>query len=200
MLSPKKNDLNLIADKLKDLKSKQKTLELDGQTNKANILKYKGQLYQIKSNDQYRAMLKEIEYLEKKNTELDDQILSMMLEIEEMESDLKQAEKKLKNSESNLVAGQEQISRKIAEVEAEIESHREKRSTLKKNVTPQIMSTYDRILNNKQGQAIVPVIGDTCQGCFMRLTPSDINEVHKSSKLCLCENCSRILYWISPEE
>jgi len=196
----KKNELNSVSDKLKELKSKQKTLELESQTNKANILKYKGQLYQIKNNDQYRAMSKEIEYLEKKNSELDDKILAMMLEAEELEDELKTAEKKLKNSESNLLSGQEQISRRIEQVDKEIDQLRDKRSALKKNIKPQVANSYERILNNKQGQAVVPVIGDTCQGCYMKLTPSDVNEVHKNHSLCFCENCSRILYWVPPEE
>jgi predicted nucleic acid-binding Zn-ribbon protein len=41
---------------------------------------------------------------------------------------------------------------------------------------------------------VVPIAGDSCQGCFRILPPQVINEVRMKTELVVCENCTRILY------
>lgn len=193
----KKQDLAAAQKALQDVRAQQKNLEVEVDANKQSIVKYKNQLIQIKNNEQYRALIKEIETLETKNSKIEDSILDYMMKVEEKQGLLKKAEENLKISEQRLSNEEQKIKHKIIEVDQEIAQLREKRAELAEEVPPQPMSMYERIIKNKQ-PAIVEIHGNICQGCYMKLTPNDVNEVHKSHTIMCCDNCMRILYYIPP--
>lgn len=65
---------------------------------------------------------------------------------------------------------------------------------IRRLVDPRLLRHYDRLMKG-QPPALVPVEGDTCQGCFMKLpskfaqqVKQDTNHVHT------CSNCSRFIY------
>lgn len=65
---------------------------------------------------------------------------------------------------------------------------------LRAMVDPRILKHFDR-LNKGRAPALVPVEGDTCQGCFMRLPSKFVQEVrHDSSHIHTCINCNRYIY------
>ncbi len=194
----KKQELDNATLTLRDAKAKQKNIETELESHKTTILKYKTQLYQIKSNEQYKALLNEIDGLEKKSAQTEDLILGMMMQIDEKEAFVKDCEKALKKSEENLRLGEDEIKKDIQQVDKEIQELRDKRNTLKKDIEPQLFKKYERILKNKHGTAIVPIIGNVCQGCFMKLPPNDVNEVRRCDVAHTCDNCARILY-LPPE-
>jgi len=196
----KKKDLEAARDVSMNLKASQKNLETEAESNKQTIIKYQNQLLQIKNNVQYKALTKEIDTLEKKNAGLEDQILGLMVDIDQKDSYVKECGSNLKQSEQNLVEGKDQIKKDIERVDVEIAQLNEKRSQQKQDVNPKVMSIYERVMRHKQDtHAVVFLEGNICQGCYMTLTPNDVNEVHKCHKIITCENCSRILYWIPSE-
>ncbi len=195
----KKKELANAQKILQDLRAHQKNLEVEVESNKQAIIKHKNQLALLKSNEQYRAMVKEIETAEKKNASIEDKILEDMMKVEEKQAGVKQAEENLKKSEQTLQNEEQRIKDRIVQVDAEINNLHDKRSEIEQEVTPNILSVYNRTIRNKQ-PAIVPVHGNICQGCYMKLTPNVVNEVHKAHQLICCDNCVRILYYIPDQK
>ncbi len=61
-------------------------------------------------------------------------------------------------------------------------------------VDPRILKHFDR-LNAGRAPALVPVEGDTCQGCFIRLPSKFVQQVRRdSNRIHTCINCSRYIY------
>lgn len=61
-------------------------------------------------------------------------------------------------------------------------------------VEPRILKHYDR-LSKGRAPALVPVEGDTCQGCFMKLPSQYAQKVRQESEhIHTCNNCSRFIY------
>jgi len=61
-------------------------------------------------------------------------------------------------------------------------------------VDPRILRHYDRLMKG-QPPALVPVEGDTCQGCFMRLPSKFAQQVRQDiAHIHTCTNCSRFIY------
>jgi len=61
-------------------------------------------------------------------------------------------------------------------------------------VDPRLLRHYDRLMKS-QPPALVPVEGDTCQGCFMRLPSKFAQQVRQdSAHIHTCANCSRFIY------
>jgi nitrogen PTS system EIIA component len=61
-------------------------------------------------------------------------------------------------------------------------------------LTPRVLKHYDRLMKNRP-PALVPVEGDTCQGCFMKLPSKFVQEVRLDTEhIHTCMNCSRFIY------
>ncbi|MBU2063647.1 MAG: hypothetical protein KKF93_04550, partial [Candidatus Omnitrophica bacterium] len=69
----------------------------------------------------------------------------------------------------------------------------QRKRIISSSIKPEILTLYERILENKGELAIVPVKNEACSGCFMAVRPQVLNEL-KLGKLLTCETCSRILY------
>lgn len=71
---------------------------------------------------------------------------------------------------------------------------RERIENIRSLVEPRILKHYDR-LSKSRAPALVPVEGDTCQGCFIRLPSKFVQEVRTDSDhIYTCSNCSRYIY------
>ena len=61
-------------------------------------------------------------------------------------------------------------------------------------VNPKILRHYDRVAKGRP-PALVPVEGDTCQGCFMKLPSQFVQRVRQDTNhIHTCSNCSRFIY------
>lgn len=61
-------------------------------------------------------------------------------------------------------------------------------------VDPRLLKHYDRLMRG-QPPALVPVEGDTCQGCFMKLPSKFAQQVRQDTgHIHTCSNCSRFIY------
>jgi len=61
-------------------------------------------------------------------------------------------------------------------------------------VDPRLLKHYDRLMR-AQPPALVPVEGDTCQGCFMKLPSKFAQQVRQdTAHIHTCNNCSRFIY------
>lgn len=61
-------------------------------------------------------------------------------------------------------------------------------------VEPRVLKHYDKLMKSRP-PALVPVEGDTCQGCFMRLSSKFVQQVRQDREhIHTCTNCSRFIY------
>ncbi|MBL7648767.1 MAG: PTS sugar transporter subunit IIA [Candidatus Hydrogenedentes bacterium] len=61
-------------------------------------------------------------------------------------------------------------------------------------IDPRILKHYDRLAKGR-APALVPVEGDTCQGCFMKLPSQYAQRVRQDTDhIHTCNNCSRFIY------
>ena len=63
-----------------------------------------------------------------------------------------------------------------------------------KEVDPEALDRYEKILKNRGRTALAAVNGEFCGECNMQLRPQIINDARLKKVLVLCENCGRILY------
>ncbi|MDZ7359255.1 MAG: C4-type zinc ribbon domain-containing protein [candidate division KSB1 bacterium] len=70
------------------------------------------------------------------------------------------------------------------------------REDLVQKIKKPLLAAYER-LRNRYKRAIVPVKDDNCLGCFMKLPTSITAHGRTDKEVLICENCGRILYWLS---
>jgi len=174
--------------------------ELDGDIKviQEKIAKHKDQLYQVKTNDQFRAMTKEIEGEEAKVRAIEDEILEKMLEAEEIQKQMQEAATRLE-SERTLVAAE--IARLESEQKADDQERRglqARRSEIQSSLSEATRSLYDRIRPARRGIAVAEVREGLCTACNVLLRPQVYNEVRTNEILLTCDNCGRIIYYPEP--
>ena len=173
-------------------------LEAEIQQIQAKISRHKDQLYEVKTNEQYRAMLKEIEGEEANIRKIEDRILEKMGEAEEIQKLLREAAARL-DGEKTRVAAEIQRLESLRQADAE---ERDRLLAERKRLTgsladPQLLAQYER-LRGWRGVALAEVREGLCTACHVRLRPQYYNELRANESVLACENCSRILYWVEP--
>ncbi len=183
-----------IEEKIKASQIKRKEREIDLQEKEANVKKLQFQLFQIKTNKEYQTMQHEIEGLKADNSRLEDEILLMMEEADKLSKELATEKEAFAEAERHLTDDRKKTETEISALENEISNLESQRKELNAGIDKNVLSKYERILENRDGLALVPVKEHACQGCFINLPPQVINEVRMKDKINICENCARILY------
>ena len=185
--------LDVQREGIKKLESDRKSLELDLESQIEKMHKLEVQSSQVKTNEEYRAMLKEIDELKKENTILEDKILDVMEKIEEEKKRVAQEEQLLKGEEQKAVQQEQVIRQEIAGIQKHLEEITREKEGMLPRVRPELLERYKTIFENKDDSAIVTIDHGACGGCHMAITPQVLNEVKRTSEPVICENCARIL-------
>lgn len=179
---------------IKRLQLAQRECEGDIEQKQAQVAKYDEQLFAVKKNEEYQALLHEIDLLKKQIGTQEERIISLMVELDDAKARFEEDQKRVK-------AEIEALDKQCAEVDAELSEAvkdraalEEKREPLLEQVEPGLLSKYRRIRANKTtGPAVVPLRGEICSGCNMNVRPQIVNEV-LAGEIRACSQCGRLLY------
>ena len=178
----------------KALEVKRNSKETDLAQKEQQTKKLQVQLYQIKTNKEYSALQMEIGGLKADQSVLEEEILKLMEEVDRAKAQVASERERLKTEEAALNGRLAVIGQESQRITASIEHLKAARAEIAPRVDPPALSQYERILDRKEGSALVPVRGNACSGCNMVLPPQAINEVQMNTRLIPCESCTRILY------
>ena len=181
--------------RVKTLQLAQKEKEVDLQTREGNVRKLQGQLFQVKTNREYTAMQHEIDTLKADNSLLEETILKLFDELDQATKLRQQETQRLASEEERQRNERARIEQELAEVREKLVHMERSRQLLVPDVPPQTLATYERVLALREGLALVPLMDNSCGGCYRRMPPQVINEVYLKAKLVSCESCNRILYF-----
>ncbi|MCD4812248.1 hypothetical protein K8S19_00930 [bacterium] len=153
-----------------------------------------GQLFDVKTNEAYSTLQKEISQKKQDAGLLEERIIEMMVAEDEMKLKLKEAEEALKEGEEQVAAKQAEQHKGIKDLESEIESFKTQWESVATKVQPDYLDLYKRLLKNKAGSAMAKIENDICTGCRLAIRPQASIELRKYRSLLFCDNCARILY------
>ena len=191
-----KDSLARAKEDLKAVQLKKKDKELQLQKKEEEIKKFQTQLYQIKSNKEYKALVGQIEGLKADDSVLEEEIIVFFDEIDKANKKISEVGDNLRAEEVKFKEAEEMLKKEIVQIDSELDKLRGEKEKITSNIDKIILGKYEHILKNKNGLAVVKLINGACQGCNMNVPPQVINEVKMKSELIICENCSRILYII----
>jgi len=181
-------------EKLKSLQLEKKDKELGLATKEGELKKLQTQLYQLKSNKEYQAMLTEIESHKADISVAEEGVLTVMDALEAAKKEYVAQKEALSQEEKAFKAEEAEIDSAVKDAAAEISNFGTKREALAEGIEKEILDKYERLLNSRQGLALVPVKGSDCGACHMRLNHQTINEIKMFEHLVSCDSCVRILY------
>jgi hypothetical protein len=165
---------------------------------RAKISKYRDQSLEVKTNDQYKALLHEIQFAEKEIAVTEDKILELMVDADTRADEVKAAQAELKAEAAEIEKEKEQARRRTAEDEKQLAEWRGKRDQLRAAIDADLLRRYERV-SKFRGSGLAEVREHKCMGCQVMLRPQIYNEVRSGQHVVVCDSCQRILY-LSPAE
>ena len=197
-----KNTTDSITNKktsLAELEKTQSKIESEIQNNLYLIKKAEEKLFEIKTHKEYGALQKEIGEAKRNNSELEEQILIKMEDIERLLNEINK-------DEENFTTKKTEYEEKISEYELLIEdlkSRQEPKKTEKSKILEKINSDvlpiYEQVIK-RNGRALALVNNEICTGCNMNIPPQLYIQVLTQKKIYQCPNCKKILYTNTREE
>ena len=179
-------------DKLqKERRQKEKDLEEEI----ARIKKTEARVFEIKTNKEYQAVLKEIEGAKKLNRQREEEILGILERLEELQKISRQGEEELEGKRKQYEQQLAELQQRAAQFDQKMAAEVKERDEQQKGIPPDLLSKYRMLLEKRQGVAVAPVLNGVCHACNMNLRPQLYIELQKQQTLILCPNCSRILFW-----
>jgi len=182
-----------LTNSLKD----RKKYELDVEQWKGKARKYKDQLYEVKTNEAYKALQHEIQGAEAEIATAEDRLLERMVAGEEYERQVKAAERALKEGEASAQADRQQLEAEQAAAQKELEKDTAERQRAVATIPEDLLDLYQRIARRHNGVGLAEVRDETCTLCRVRVRPHVFQELRRenSHEIFHCESCTRILYY-----
>jgi hypothetical protein len=193
-LEEEKKRLEDYKARLKESALKQRQLEKKLQESAEERKKKQKKLLEVKTNEEYKALLKEIEYAKQGDSATEDEILVLLEEIDALEKGLKEQERSTRENEDKLREETRRLEREAVEVDKEHQILQGERKRVASELDPAVLEEYELLRSRRAGQAVVTVRKEVCPGCHMHVPPQTINEVLQTGEIRHCPFCRRILY------
>jgi predicted nucleic acid-binding Zn-ribbon protein len=159
------------------------------------VKKAEARVFEIKTNKEYQAVLKEIDNAKKLNRQREEEILGILERLEDMQNHLGKGEKSLEARRREYQRQVAELKQKAASFDEEMAGEVRQREEQEKAIPQDLLSKYHMLLEKRQGVAVARVINGVCQACNMNLRPQLYIELQKQDTLIACPNCNRILFW-----
>jgi predicted nucleic acid-binding Zn-ribbon protein len=170
-------------------------VELDIEAKAATLHKWEIQLYAIKTNKEYQAMLIEIGSVKTDINLLEDRMLELMDQVEKVAAEVSEHKQALADGIARKEVEEKELGAKLDVLRSQIASLHEKRKPVVADIDETLFATYERIRKAKRGgPSVVPVLDTTCSGCHMQVPAQVINEIMADDITHTCRMCSRILF------
>jgi uncharacterized protein len=161
---------------------------------RGKISKYRDQSLDVKTNDQYKALLHEIQFAEKDIAATEDKILELMVNADARDKEVKAAQAELKAETAEIEKEKEQARQRTAEDERQLSEWRAKRDQMRAGVNEDLLRHYERV-SKFRGSGISEVRDHKCMACQVMLRPQTYNDVRTGQQTVVCDSCQRILYF-----
>lgn len=177
-----------------------KQYDVDIQALEQKISKYNNQLLDVKTNEEYRAFLKEIEYSKVEIKKIEDKILELMIAAEGEDKQLRETEAELKRQQQQVDLEKREAEAATQEKRQELDALLAERQGVVQTVGDVVIDLYGRIAKLRSGVVVAEARDQICMQCHVLIRPQTYNEVMRNTDIIQCSNCGRILYWIPPAE
>lgn len=144
------------------------------------------------------AFQEEQSMLRRQKSEAEDELLDHMVATEELQHQLAEAREAAETIDERRRHRVPQLRQQEQTLTEELETINRRRSELLPRFSPQVLSTYETLLNSRGGHAVSKVDQsrgrDVCGACRVALPRADAQRIRSSDATVQCNNCRRILY------
>lgn len=197
-IAMEKKNLKDAEDALAEGQKNQRAAEGELAATEEKASKYQDQLMNVKSNEEYTAMQKQIEVTKKEIGDVETKILQGLDKIEELASARAERAKELEAGQKKVSGMEKELDAEKAKLEAELATRQSARKELLTLIPEDLLDEYERIAKTRGGVAMAEAVEERCQACMVRMRPQVFYELKLGDKH-NCSSCTRILYYLEEE-
>jgi predicted nucleic acid-binding Zn-ribbon protein len=167
--------------------------QLQLKSRETRVLDLKVKLNQAQNNREYQAIKEQIAADEQANSVLSDEILEALEGLDQHQATIKRLQEELVKKESDQQGLEKQVAERHQLLTADLQRADAELAEAEAQLPPEMKREYQRIIAGRGEDALAPVDGECCGGCFQTLNPQVMNRLHMK-QLVPCPACGALLY------
>ena len=155
-------------------------------------------LMSSKKQDEYTAAIREADAARKQISALETQILEQLEILEQAEAALNERAAEIATLNSDREARLKAFDEETGTIGDRLATARKEREEVFANLPKPMSSLYSRIKARiRDGVAVAEARNRSCTACFMSLRPQVMAEIRRGEDVITCDNCGRILFYVT---
>ena len=183
-------------ERLAENQTVRRSIEKDLAVHQGRLSKFRDQLMSVKTNVEYQAMQKEIEFAQHEVKAYEDKILEGMLDADDLTAAVKRAEAESAAEQKAVEADRKAFAAELTSVRESLERITGERAELVRALSPPVLAMFELVAKRRNGIAVAEAREGICTICHVRLRPQVFNIVRRSDDIVQCDSCQRILYFV----
>ena len=189
-----KTDISTKSDELaeveKSLRSKNAELEMNDEQRE----KYKSEQRTVTTNDQYTALENQIDFLDQKDLDTEEEILILMEKTDQLKEELTVLESEAADEDENTSKQKSEFQEERKNLKQLIDEKTKQRSEYLPQIDKEISKLYHNWMNRRKTDFVSLARNGTCGSCRLTIQPQSLKEAQKYERLVYCTSCKRVLY------
>ena len=148
----------------------------------------------FKTIKEFKEINKQIDLYSQKRALKENELMTKSEELDFKRAKVEKISQALEEIKTNCKAKQEELDVLIKERNESITKLKDKKLKMENKLDPKIVNMFNRIYENKDQAAIVPVENSICDGCYTKIPKQIEISLKEKEKVIFCPFCSRILY------
>jgi predicted nucleic acid-binding Zn-ribbon protein len=194
-VTAEKARLETLRGRIAELQKNRRGREKDIEAATVEERKFQSQLPAIKKNEEYQALLHQIQGAKARRSEIETEVLMLFEEEEQAQAERPAIEQALAAAEKEASDRRAAIDREEAADQEKFATVEAERVRLLEKLTPPTRARYERVHGSRDGRAVVAVLKGSCGGCYRALPPQIQVEAKRGDRILTCEGCGRIVIW-----
>jgi hypothetical protein len=176
---------------LEDAVSQQKNKIIEST---AAVERYKTQIDNVRNNREFDNLTKEIEFQGLEVEFSEKKIREFSIAVTEKQSETTLCSDKLDGRKADLAQKKSELEEIVSETKQEEEKLRDKAKKLETMVEPRLLTAFKRLRKGAHnGLAVVCIERGSCGGCYNKIPPQKQMDIKMHKKVMVCEYCGRII-------
>lgn len=189
-----KTEMNKVSDELaeveKSLRSKNAELEI----NDVQREKYKTEQRTVTTNEQYTALENQIEFLDQRDSETEEEILELMEKSDQLKDALTDHEAEVAREDEKTAEMKIKYLEEQKNLKELMDEKIKQRSQYLPKISKELSTLYHNWVNRHNSDFVSLGKNGTCGSCRLTIQPQNLKEALKYEKLVYCSSCKRLLY------
>lgn len=186
-----------VAERKHELERQQKRLEDEVAMITEKRANIDGKLYggEVTASKELLALQDEAASLLARQTEMEDDDLVIMEQVEEVDGELAGFAEQRAALENERSVQEAELAVAVEAIEAEIAELQAKRADNAGPANAELLGRYEELRDQFDGVAVARLVGSSCDGCHMQLSAVAVDQINKMPEdaVVTCEECGRLL-------